>query len=117
YLPAVVVGQQTVGKNVGSVTISEPKKRTNWGLQPIVSKSFNSLKQSDYAAGFIPEIPAGESFVLYPYGDPRDPLLGKALDAIAGTVTARRSQVPAVVQAQELLSTLEPKAGYGNMFE
>ncbi|GAA4441059.1 S41 family peptidase [Ravibacter arvi] len=85
YMPVVLVGTTTSGKNVGSVTLSDPKNRTNWGLQPIVSKSFNSLKKSDYSGGFHPDYEAIDGIQLYPYGDLRDPLLQKAIELITGT--------------------------------
>lgn len=122
YLPVTVVGETTVGKNVGSVTISDDEKRTNWGLQPIVSKSFNSLRESNYTSGFSPDFPAAESLRIYPYGDERDPLLAAALTAITGTdvaSAARKADTPPVkgLPFAELGSSLSGKAGYGSMFE
>jgi carboxyl-terminal processing protease len=119
FMPVTLVGGKTVGKNVGSITISDDKKKVKWGLQPIVTKSFNSLKQSDYSAGFTPDVAATEGNRLFPYGDPRDPLLGEALFQIVGTRVARmsaESQRTVGETSREIMSTIEQKAGGGNMF-
>ena len=114
-----LVGGKTVGKNVGSITLSNEKGGIKWGLQPIVTKSFNALHNSDYATGFLPDFPAVEGVKLYPYGDPRDPLLGEALFRIVGTRVVRKSadaQRSLSQEPIELESTIERKAGGGNMF-
>ncbi len=121
YMPVRVVGETTLGKNVGSVTISDDKKRTKWGLQPIVSKSFNSLKRSDYTSGFRPDYPSAEGLRIYPYGDEQDPLLQAALSAITGAATpSARKASPAAIDDSpltEIASSISGKAGFGSMFE
>jgi carboxyl-terminal processing protease len=88
-----------------------------WGLQPIVTRSYNSLKQSDYATGFIPDITAKEGLKLYPYGDPRDPLLGAALAQITGSPVVRAPNTSLrTTSYEEFRSTIEKKAGGSNMF-
>lgn len=120
YMPVKVVGETTLGKNVGSVTLSDDKKRTKWGMQPIVSKSFNSLKLSEYTSGFQPDYPTAEELWIYPYGDERDPLLQAALSAITGSPasTARKAGTgPENVAFSEIASSLSERPGYGSMFE
>lgn len=121
YMPVKVVGETTLGKNVGSVTISDNKKRTKWGLQPIVSKSFNSLKMSEYTSGFQPDYPATEELWIYPYGDERDPLLQAALSAITGSTTAATARKATTglenTAFSEILSSISGRPGYGSMFE
>ncbi len=120
YMPVKVVGETTLGKNVGSVTISDAKKRTKWGLQPIVSKSFNSLKMSEYTSGFRPDFPAVEGLRIYPYGDEQDPLLQVALSAITGSAisTARKADTGSKdVLFTEIASSISGKAVFGSMFE
>lgn len=80
YIKVVLVGDTTVGKNVGSITIVDQAKKIKWGMQPIVSKSFNSRKQSDYTSGFTPDIYVNETIRLYPFADTRDQHLSAALD-------------------------------------
>lgn len=118
FMPIVIVGGKTTGKNVGSITLSDENKRIKWGIQPIVSRSSNSQRSSEYTAGFSPNVAKTEGVVLYPYGDPRDPLLGEALFQIFGTRLARRgldeTDVPKT--GSDVFSSAELKAGGGNMF-
>lgn len=90
YLNVVIIGAKTTGKNVGSVALEdEDNPDNNYGLLPIVTKSFNSLDQSDYGDGFIPDEEISE-FQFFPwrdFGDVRDPLLKSALEKITGTST------------------------------
>jgi carboxyl-terminal processing protease len=118
FMDVVMVGGKTTGKNVGSITLSDDTKRIKWGIQPIVSRSSNSLRSSAYTAGFDPHIAKTEGSVLYPYGDARDPLLGEALFQIFGTRIARRGleepSIPAT--GPEVHSSIDRQAGGGNMF-
>lgn len=118
FMPLFMIGGKTTGKNVGSITLSDKSKRIKWGIQPIVSRSSNSLRSSDYTAGFTPDVAKTEGTLLYPYGDPRDPLLGEALFQIYGTRVARRgledTDQPRV--GQEVHSSIDQHAAGGNMF-
>ena len=118
FMEVFLVGGKTVGKNVGSITISDKTNRIKWGIQPIVSRSSNSLRSSDYTAGFEPNVAKTEGTVLYPYGDPRDPLLGEALFQIFGTRVARRGvdEAEQPKTGAEVYSSIDPKAAGGNMF-
>lgn len=119
FMKVTIVGTTTYGKNVGSITISDEAKKIKWGLQPIVTKSFNSLHQSDYSVGFTPDVLVTESFKLYPYGSPLDPLLGEALSQITGTKVVRtmpQESARLAAQAEEIGSTITNKAGGSNMF-
>jgi carboxyl-terminal processing protease len=54
-------------------------------MQPIITKSFNSLKQSEYGNGFNPQVLVEDnSLIIYPLGDPRERLLTRALQEITG---------------------------------
>ncbi|MCF2496145.1 S41 family peptidase [Dyadobacter chenhuakuii] len=118
YMNVTLVGGKTVGKNVGSVTLTDSKKKVKWGLQPIVSKSLNKDKKSDYSVGFTPDIAASEGNLLYPYGNPKDPLLGEALFKITGNRIVRQKNARTVQEEedQEIISTISRKAGGSNMF-
>ncbi|WP_138480204.1 S41 family peptidase [Dyadobacter bucti] len=119
YMDVTLVGGKTVGKNVGSITLSNTEGGIKWGLQPIVSKSLNKDHKSDYSTGFIPDVESYEGNVLYKYGSPADPLLGEALFKIVGTRVAREAsnaRVAAEAESQEIMSTIEAKAGGSNMF-
>lgn len=92
FMEVVLVGDVTVGKNVGSVVIKDNKKRFVQGMMPIVLKTFNSAGKSDYTAGFTPNATVKESLSqpFYAFGDLRDPLLSEAYFQITGTRNARR---------------------------
>jgi carboxyl-terminal processing protease len=119
FMTVTLVGGKTVGKNVGSITLSDENNGIKVGLQPIVSKSLNKDKKSDYHVGFEPDVKVSEGNILYPYGDPRDPLLGEALFQITGTHVTRQMRNARVLQEEEsneLSSTISRKAGGSNMF-
>lgn len=96
YIPVTLIGDQTVGKNLGSITLVDSpssdytdKDNVNathkYGLQPIVSKVFNSKGESDYSKGFTADIKLRETQFLanmYPLGDEREQLFAKALEQI-----------------------------------
>lgn len=97
YMDVILVGETTVGKNEGSITVVDSNspftsldgrnKNHTVGIQPIVFQSFNSLEQSDYTFGFQPDIPVREiEFVdnILPFGDTNEPLLRAALNRING---------------------------------
>ncbi|HRJ80559.1 MAG TPA: S41 family peptidase [Cyclobacteriaceae bacterium] len=86
FMEVKIVGDTTVGKNMGSITITDDTNRKNkWGMQPIVVKSYNSLDQSDYSNGFIPDIADKDNdLVLLPLGDVNERLLNLALEDIVG---------------------------------
>lgn len=119
FMKVTLVGGKTVGKNVGSVTLSDTKGGIKVGLQPIVSKSLNKDRKSDYHTGFEPDFKVSEGNILYPYGDPRDPLLGEALFRITGTHVTRQGRNARVLQEEEsaeIISSIQRKAGGSNMF-
>lgn len=76
-----LIGGVTYGKNVASYTIYEEKDSKNkWGMQPIVARFFNSLGQSDFTAGFSPDIELDDTGVvgLKQLGDINETLLNAA---------------------------------------
>jgi carboxyl-terminal processing protease len=92
FMEVFLIGDVTYGKNVGSISLYEENDPDNkWGLQPIVVKVSNSLGQSDYAAGFTPNVlNEDNSLYLYPLGDPRENLLSHAIAQITGTASTGR---------------------------
>lgn len=93
FMDIYLVGNTTVGKNVGSISIYDEEDPNNkWGLQPIVVKLFNSQNQSDYSQGFAPQIMnADNSLYTYPLGDPRESMLNNALVQITGLGSISRT--------------------------
>lgn len=96
YIPVTIIGDKTVGKNLGSITLvdSPSSDYTNkdnvnpthkYGLQPIVSRVYNSKGESNYSNGFDADIQIRETQYLetmYPLGDEREVLFAKALEQI-----------------------------------
>ncbi|QJD77918.1 S41 family peptidase [Spirosoma rhododendri] len=116
YMTVNTIGTTTYGKNVGSITITDDTGKINWGMQPIVFRSYNSLGQSDYSAGFTPTVEVEEPITLYPLGDVRDALLNEALYQIAGTAASGRHSATAVRNPlPELGSSIQQKMRGGLM--
>jgi carboxyl-terminal processing protease len=92
FMDVFLIGDVTYGKNVGSISIYDKDDATNkWGMQPIVVRVSNSLDQSDYSAGFTPNvIDKDNSLYLYPLGDPKEALLRQAIDQITGAASSGR---------------------------
>ncbi len=87
YMTVTLLGDTTVGKNVGSITRYD-KKNTNknqWAIQPIIAKFYNSNDESDFTAGFIPDIPDEDNYSpKYDLGDLKEGLLSRAIEHITG---------------------------------
>lgn len=104
YMDITVIGDTTVGKNEGSLTLydspesdylSEERANPNhkWALQPIVSKVVNANGFGDYAEGLAPDIFVSEVDHfrdLKPLGDPEEALLSVALENITGISSGRK---------------------------
>lgn len=90
----ILVGDSTVGKNVGSTSIYEENdSRNTWGMQPIIVKLYNSQDQADYDEGFVPDIiDSDNEREVYPLGDVNEKLLSKAIEHITGSVIARKDR-------------------------
>lgn len=116
YMNVFLIGDQTTGKNVGSIAFEDEKNPQNkYGLLPIVSQSFNSLDQSDYSTGFTPNIALKESSErLRPLGDVNELLLRTAISEITGTPPSGRFQK---LDRLDMGSTLDFKIRSGKMIE
>jgi carboxyl-terminal processing protease len=92
YMDVFLIGKKTYGKNVGSISLYvEDDPKNTWGMQPIVVKAFNSLNQSDYSNGFIPDVEnLDNSIYLYPIGDTRESMLADAIEEITGVPSGGR---------------------------
>jgi C-terminal processing protease CtpA/Prc len=84
-----IIGEQTIGKTVGSITFGEDEKY-GYLLHPIVFHIYNSKGEADYANGFVPdeevvELELGNE--LLPFGDPNETLLKAGIDWLCGKTT------------------------------
>ena len=92
FMDVFLIGSTTYGKNVGSISLfEEDDPRNVWGIQPIVVKVYNSLDQSEYGGGFVPDlVHEDNSLWLRPLGDPAEALLSQAIGQITGTSSLSR---------------------------
>ena len=118
YVRIVIVGDVTLGKNVSSITIFEPNDPLNkWGMQPIIGKVFNSLGESDYTAGFVPDFKVYDTgeYGIKQLGDIQENLLNKALVDATGLTSIRsgvNKSVKVVSESKELVNPLQIQRGY-----
>jgi C-terminal processing protease CtpA/Prc len=91
HMDVFLIGDVTVGKNVGSISIYEDNDPKNtWGMQPIVVKSYNSANQSNYSEGFLPNVSDLDNDLdLKAIGDEEEILLSLAIDHITGSSAGR----------------------------
>ena len=99
-MDVVVIGETTVGKNVGSLEYTSDDNK--WEMHPIVCQIYNSEDFTDYADGITPDVEADERgeivkpnslriAEIFPLGDSNERLLKAAIDLIDGKTTLTRS--------------------------
>jgi len=93
YINVVQIGETTTGKFQASVTLYDSpdfgrlkaNSKHTYAIQPLVLKSANKNGVSDYVNGLDPDIQISEDITnLGVLGDPNEPFLKAALDAIKG---------------------------------
>lgn len=94
YIGVTVIGDTTVGKNVGSVTLYDSPDFSKKGrdgshryaMQPIVLRTVNKTGFGEYSSGITPDIQHKEDIAnLGVIGTVNEPLLAEAIAAITGT--------------------------------
>ncbi len=94
HINVVQIGDVTVGKNVGSITLydsptfgkTDRNPSHRYAMQPIVIKIVNSAGFGDYQTGLIPNYPLKENIGnLDILGSPTEPLLSTAIGKITGS--------------------------------
>ena len=93
YINVTQIGEKTVGKNVGSITVydyidNEQTKNPDhtYAMQPIVLKIANNDGFADYADGLYPDYFIEEDLQnMGVLGSKDEPMLSKVLDVINGT--------------------------------
>ena len=108
YMEVFMVGDTTVGKDVGSISIFDREDPSNdYALQPIIVRLLNSNNEG-YPEGFVPDVHLRDNFlVLKPHGDVEEPLLMNALSAI-GVQTGRK--IPEATFRSPLLNSVDRKS-------
>ncbi|GAB2520587.1 S41 family peptidase [Spirosoma aerophilum] len=116
FMAVNTIGTTTVGKNVGSITISDASGVIKWGMQPITFKSANAQGFTEYGNGFVPSVEVKEPTLgMKPFGDVTEPMLSEALFQITGVRSARRAAT-IEIDRPYIESSIDQKAGGGNMF-
>ena len=91
YIEVIHVGDQTVGKNVGSITVYDYdgdniNPNHTYAMQPIVFKIENSEGFVEYSSGLVPDYYIKESIQnMGILGSKEEPLLNMTLNLINGT--------------------------------
>jgi len=101
YISVIQVGETTVGKNVGSVTLydsptfgkSGRNPNHKYAMQPLVLKIVNSADFGEYTDGLKPTYEQLERISnLGVLGDPSEPLLNVVLSKITGLTTKKTEE-------------------------
>lgn len=111
YMEVELIGDKTVGKNVGSVALEDTKNDlNNYGLLPIVFQVYNSAGNSNYANGFSPDILI-EDFAqpMRPLGDIEENLLAVAISKITGSTPQPGRVLSRGIERQKIMSSLDKK--------
>ena len=101
YINVIQIGEKTVGKNVGSITVydyidNEQTKNPDhtYAMQPIVLKIANNDGFADYADGLFPDYFIEEDLQnMGVLGLKDEPMLSKVLDVINGTSKSSFSKI------------------------
>ena len=113
FMDVILIGENTYGKNVGSFTITDTKKRWDYGLQPITFRTDNAIGKSDYGtvSGFTPNYILLDNVLPYKtLGNPGETYLSKAL-SIIGTVAYQPSSTE---RTQKYTRTLASKESFSD---
>jgi carboxyl-terminal processing protease len=94
YMDVYLIGDKTVGKNVGSIPIEDRENPENeYGILPIVFQIYNSEGFSDYSQGFVPnDVVKDITLPMKQLGDVEEPLLARALEVITGSGARMKPQ-------------------------
>ena len=129
YIQVVQIGETTVGKNQGSITVYDwtdssrkvKNAKHKWAMQPIVLKIANAQDKGDYESGLTPDVPMIEYFSQYGVlGDPSEPFLAKALQLITGKASSSTARSASLINDWELTekgSSTAPYFGYNEMYK
>jgi carboxyl-terminal processing protease len=108
YVNVTIIGETTVGKNVGSVTLYDSPDFTKhdvdgshrYAMQPIVLRTVNKDGFGEYSSGIPPTVEQKENYAnLGIIGDPTEPMLAEAIARINGTTSPDRTRMPKVFQS------------------
>jgi len=117
YIEVVQIGDKTVGKNVGSITLYDSptfaKKDVNashrYAMQPLVLKIVDKNGSGDYINGLQPNIEQKENLAnLGVLGEPSEPYLALAINRITGSGKIFQQQSANVFKRFKDSKTIHP---------
>lgn len=118
----VIVGEETLGKNVGSWPIyEEDDSKNTYVLWPIIFKSHNKDKASNYDTGFPANIEVDDAKLfsqgemLKELGDENETMLAAAIGNITGAPKSITSKSERQLNFIIEKTSLEDKKDYGKM--
>ncbi|QSS97229.1 S41 family peptidase [Psychroflexus sp. ALD_RP9] len=112
YINVVQIGQTTVGKFEGSVTLYDSANFRRDGasinhfyaIQPLILKTANANGVTDYFEGLAPDITLNEDYTnLGVIGNQNEPLLNRALEEMGLDLTEGKPSMPLFQRSSELL--------------
>ena len=125
YMNVIQIGEPTFGKYYGGGLIQPmvydrtngwvvDKQLENWMLYLMVYRYADKNGDVSFTGGLVPDVLATEDyFPLYPLGDERDPLFGKAVEMITGIPVVTRAapsfSLPYTIESAKLRSPLNGK--------
>ncbi len=120
-----LIGEKTVGKNVGMEPILIDVADNSYFVLPITFQSYNAKGFGDYESGFAPDIkidetnPFNQEGVFYlprPYGTDREYLYAEAVKMITGVdITPKTRSAQNQIQAKEKIMNKPVKVGFDAM--
>ncbi|SCY66210.1 S41 family peptidase [Flavobacterium caeni] len=111
YIDVVQIGDRTIGKNVGSITLYDSPSFSKLGaspnhryaMQPLVLKIVNKVGFGDYVNGLQPDEPIQENIQnLGALGNTNEPLLNAAIMHIVGGGRIPQNQTPSQRPVKDL---------------
>ncbi len=89
YMDITIIGEQTAGKYTGaSLFYDVEEQKHDWGIYLVINRISNSLGNTDYVNGFIPDYEIADDYSTR-LGDISEPLLAKAIEHLTGIITKK----------------------------
>jgi len=114
FLPCILIGETTTGKNVGSTLVHDTRNTNNqWAFMPIILKYFNKDHLSEFTQGFTPHFLITDDY-SYQLGNTNENLLEKAIGQISGLQQVISK--PALAKRALVKSSMEFKLIHNGLF-
>ena len=109
YMDVILVGEDnTTGKYVGSITISDEEANHDWAMQPIVLKTANANGVTDYINGFAPHYLVEDDFDAE-LGTLGEDMLAKSIELITGKTVTEPARIASSAFPKNMYSIIDEK--------